>query len=347
MEEDKSKEGQPSTDPIDSAVDPSVGYVFGLSSENPSTPTIPETTSVPAAPDAPTPGTTPPEPPKESYASLPSNNLPAVVTASKSTEAKVTSSAPGTSSGAAPGAGVPSGGKLDKFAVDEVVSFAWKSMLTFFWPLTGVLTCNFLVQSVPVVTGLVLKYLVPESAGVQLVSGIVSLLGAVVGCIITFGTFNLYLKVADGDSLAVRDVYSKFSRAWNFALASLVYGLMVGAGYVCLLFPGIYLQLRFQFYPYFILDSDASPITALKASWAITKGSAAELFFLWIVNYFIIWVGALCLLIGMFPAHMVQQIALAKAYRSLRRNTPLSDMPPNLMPASLISDSEPPSQLAV
>ncbi len=252
---------------------------------------------------------------------------------------------------AAPGAGAPGSagapvGTPDKFAVDEVVGFAWKSMLQYFWPLTGVYTCNFLVQSVPVVTSMVLNYCVTTSAAVTIISALISFIGGVAGLVITLGTFNLWLKVIDGDTVAVRDVYSKVSLTWNFALASIVYGLMVGAGYICLLLPGLYLQLRFQFYPYFILESNASPMTALKASWAITKGSIAELIFLMIVNYFINWIGLLCLLIGVFPAQLVQQIALAKTYRLLRKNTPLSEMPPGLMPAALISDSEPPSQAA-
>ncbi len=255
--------------------------------------------------------------------------------------------APGAAAGAAvPGVGVPASGASDKFAIDEVITFGWHQMLKYFWPLTGVLACNFLVQSVPMVTSMVLNYAVPTSTAVTIFGGLVSLVGGVAGLIISLGTFNLYLKVVDGDTVAVRDVYSKYKRTWNFVLASLLYGLMVGAGYICLIIPGIYLQLRFQFYLYFILDSDASPLTSLKASWAITKGSGAELFFLMICNYFIGWAGMLCLFIGVFPAHMVQSIALAKTYRLLRKNTPLSDMPPNLMPAALISDSSEPPPLA-
>lgn len=227
-----------------------------------------------------------------------------------------------------------------KFAVDEVISFGWKEMLKYFWPLAGVMTCTFLVQMVPTISSVVLKYLVSQTAAVGALSLIVSLIGAIIGVIIGLGTLNLFIKIVDGDTIAVRDVFSKYARAWNFALASLLYGLMVVAGYVCLIIPGVYLQLRFQFYPYFILDSDAGPITALKASWAITKGAAAEVFFLGIVNYFINWVGLLCLVIGMFPAYIVQNIALAKTYRQLRANTPLSEMPPNLMPLALISDVE-------
>jgi len=191
---------------------------------------------------------------------------------------------------------------------------------------------------------MVLNYATTASTGVTVLAAVASLVGGVIGLVIALGNFNLWIRIVDGDTVAARDVYSKYKRTWNFLLASFVYGLMVGAGYICLIVPGIYLQLRFQFYPYFIIDSNASPLTALKASWAISKGSLAELFFLGIINYFIGWIGMLCLLIGSFPAHIVQSIALAKTYRMLRKNTPLSEMPPNLMPAALISDSEPPPQ---
>lgn len=254
------------------------------------------------------------------------------------TSAPSASSLPASATAGAQGV-VPEPG-ASKFAVDEVISFGWKEMLKYFWPLTGVMTCTFLVQMVPTISSLVLKYLVAQTAVIGTISLIVSLVGMIIGVVIGLGMLNLFLKVVEGDTLAVRDVFSRYSRAWNFALASLLYGLMVGAGYVCLIIPGVYLQLRFQFYPYFILDSDAGPLTSLKASWAITRGSVAEVFFLGIVNYFINWVGLLCLVIGMFPAYIVQNIALAKTYRQLRANTPLSEMPPNLMPLALISDSE-------
>jgi hypothetical protein len=241
------------------------------------------------------------------------------------------------------GAGVPSV-KADKFAVDEVITFGWKEMLKYFWPVTGVMTCNFFVQTVPAVTSMVLTYCVQQTAGIGLISGIMSLIGGVLGLIMSLGLFNVWLRIVDGDTVAVRDVYSKSRRTWNFSLAALLYGIMVVAGYICLIVPGVYLQLRFQFFSYFIVDSNAGPITSLKASWAISKGSLAELFFLGIVNYFISWVGMLCLLVGAYPAYIVQQIALAKTYRLLRKNTPLEEMPPNLMPLALISDTEPPLQ---
>lgn len=303
-------------------------------------------------------------PPPPTYADLAARNLPAVIKdASNTTQANQSSTSQSSSSGSAsqssstgsagpstipavsgiPG-GVPVGVKQDKFAVDEVVSFGWKAMLKYFWPLTGVFTCNFMVQMVPTVTTLVLKYCVAQTAAVSLISAVVSLLGAVVSLIMSVGVINMWLKIVDGDSIAVRDVYSKWSRTWNFVLASIVYGVMVIAGYICLIIPGIYLQMRFQFYPFFIVESNAGPITSLKASWAISRGALAELFFFGIVSYFINWIGMLCLLVGMYPAFIVQSLALAKTYRMLRKNTPLNEMPLNLMPLALISDSEPPPQ---
>ncbi len=233
----------------------------------------------------------------------------------------------------------PPASNLDKFAVDEVVGFAWRSMLKYFWPLAGILASNFLVQSVPAITVMVMNY-TASSPTMSIISMLISLVGAVLNLIIALGTIMLWLKICDGDTISIRDVYSKIPRVWHFTLATFLYGSMVLLGYICLIAPGVYLQIRFQFYPYFIAESGAGPIQSLKASYAITTGSVAELFFLSIVNYFIGWVGVMALFIGVFPAQIIQNVALAKTYRQLRRNTPVSSLPPGLLPAPLIGDTE-------
>jgi hypothetical protein len=228
----------------------------------------------------------------------------------------------------------------EKFAVDDVVGFAWRSMLKYFWPLTGILACNFLVQAVPAITAMVLSS-ATNSLGMSVLSMLISLVSAVLNLIIALGTITLWLKICDGDTITIRDVYSKIPRVWHYALATFLYGSMVILGYICLILPGVYLHLRFQFYSYFIAESGAGPIQSLKASYAITKGSIAELFFLSVVNYFIGWVGMMALLIGVFPAQVIQNLSLAKTYRQLRKNTPPGDLPPGLLPVPLISDTMP------
>lgn len=361
MDEEKPDKAHEEPDPSGDLPD-AAGYVFGVpqseSSSVPAeatpseaTPTPAETTPNPAetasTPSDAVPTETSVPEDKPSYANLPSTNLPAIVSKDSQSTAGSAGMPPGdqvtlqTSDGSRsiPVTVVTS---PDKFAVDDVISFGWRQMLKYFWPLTGVMTCNFLVQTVPAVATTVINYTVAQSAAMSILTGCLSLVGGVAGVIIAFGTFNLYIKVVDGDTIATRDVYSKYARTWNWILASILYFLMVAAGYICFIVPGVYLQLRFQFYTFFIVDSNASPLVALKASWAVTKGALGELFFLGVINYFIGWIGMLCLLIGSFPALLVQNIALARTYRLLRQNTPLSEMPPNLMPAPLISDNEPP-----
>jgi hypothetical protein len=235
----------------------------------------------------------------------------------------------------------PTVAPAEKFAVDEVIGFAWKSMRKYFWPLTGILTCNFLVQTIPGVASMVLNY-TSSSSAMSILGLIISLGSMVLNLIIALGTINLWLKVTDGDTIATRDIYAKIPKVWDYTLATIMYGLMVGLGYICLILPGIYLQIRFQFYPYFIVESNASPIDSLKASFAITKGAVAELLFLGIANYFIGWVGLMLFLIGTFPALCIQNIGLARTYRLLRKNTPVSELPPNLLPVPLITDSDTP-----
>lgn len=171
-------------------------------------------------------------PPPPTYADLQSKNLPTVIpgqqqsplSQSTSGSAPPTNSVPGQAASgqaasgqpasgqsivvqAGSGAGVPSV-KADKFAVDEVITFGWKEMLKYFWPVTGVMTCNFFVQTVPAVTSMVLTYCVQQTAGIGLISGIMSLIGGVLDLIMSLGLFNVWLRIVDGDTVAVRDVYS-------------------------------------------------------------------------------------------------------------------------------------------
>lgn len=229
-------------------------------------------------------------------------------------------------------------GEEDKFSVDEVIGYGWRAMIKYLWPLCGILTSNFLVMSVPTAAIMVLNY--TANSGVpQMLSMVLSLCSIVLNQAIALGTVTVWLKIVDGDTISTRDVYSKFNRVWKFMAATFLYWSMVIIGYLCFILPGVYLQLRFQFFPYFISDSDAGPIQALRASHAITKGSLPELFFLSIVTWFIGWVGMLILLIGIFPAQAIQNIALARTYRLLLKNTPESDLPINMPPVPVIAET--------
>ncbi|MEO1856858.1 MAG: GYF domain-containing protein [Rubritalea sp.] len=96
--------------------------------------------------------------------------------------------------------------------------------------------------------------------------------------------------------------------------ASILYGLMVGLGLVFFIVPGIYLGMRFMFYQTVIVDKDLGVIDSLKYSSSLTRDNKWRLFFLFIINCFIVLAGALALIVGLIWALPVAWLTLLVAY---------------------------------
>ncbi len=91
-------------------------------------------------------------------------------------------------------------------------------------------------------------------------------------------------------NLSTEDSQGKF---WNqfprfmifvkMSFATAIYYSMVIIGYILLIYPGIILQLRFQFYDFYIVEYDCGIIESFKASWNITYNEKWKLFFFVII----------------------------------------------------------------
>ena len=76
-------------------------------------------------------------------------------------------------------------------------------------------------------------------------------------------------------------------------------------------------MIRFQFYQYLIIEKKSGPIQALKTSWRMTRGSAWNLFILWLIIIIINLAGALALGIGLFFTVPTTMVAMAYVYKKL------------------------------
>lgn len=76
-------------------------------------------------------------------------------------------------------------------------------------------------------------------------------------------------------------------------------------------------QLRLMFAPYALVDENQGPIEALSASWGITKGRYGALLLLALAGFGVVFVGALALIVGVFPAVVILYLAFAAAYRQM------------------------------
>lgn len=96
------------------------------------------------------------------------------------------------------------------------------------------------------------------------------------------GALNIqfYNLTINKKPLKIFNIYSKsFSKILWLFVASFLSSLLIGIGFLLLVFPGVYLFARFSLFPIFIVIEDQGPISALKLSWENTDEYGGQLFF--------------------------------------------------------------------
>jgi uncharacterized membrane protein len=190
---------------------------------------------------------------------------------------------------------------IQKFYKSEAVQFGWntmKSNLGFFIGLLIVLVSfNFIASFIE--------------------SMIISIAYFVFDMIITMGLIRITLRLHDNKRGEFADLFSCFPLFFKYLFGSILYWLIVLAGMILLIIPGIIWGIKFQFFSYFIVDKGLGPIEALKKSSLITTGAKWDLFMLVLLLILINLLGALCLVIGLFATVPTTMMAYAFVYRKL------------------------------
>lgn len=149
----------------------------------------------------------------------------------------------------------------------------------------------------------------------------------VVGQIVAIGLTRISLRICDHQQPEYADLYSGLPLFFKYLLASVLYGLIVAAGLVLLIVPGIMWAVRFGFYGFLVVDQGAGPIEALQRSSALTRGVRWGLFVFGLLLLGIVVLGAMALVVGLFLAVPTALVAAAYVYRSLLAQAPREPAP--------------------
>jgi len=134
--------------------------------------------------------------------------------------------------------------------------------------------------------------------------------------VVEIGLITISLKFVDNKKAELADILT-YKPLVNYALGSVLYGLIVVAGLILLIVPGIIWAIKLQYYSYLIIDKNLGPIAALKKSWKITKGVKWHLFLFALLLGLINILGVLMLGVGLFITIPTTMIASAYVYRKL------------------------------
>jgi uncharacterized membrane protein len=135
------------------------------------------------------------------------------------------------------------------------------------------------------------------------------------------------IRSVEKKKLAFRSTIKEidFSMFLNFLVLSFLVWLIVIAGTILLVAPGIIFAVALQYAGYYMVDKNLGIRDSIKASWRGTKGSRWKLFLLIIVLFFINILGLLALGVGIFVTIPLSVLMMSHVYvHALRGNVSAS-----------------------
>lgn len=155
----------------------------------------------------------------------------------------------------------------------------------------------------------------PENPTMQ--TQFVSFLLTAVQLFLSLGFTKLMLLLVQDAYVTVADMFNNFRIFLSYFVASFIYGLAVSVGLLLLIAPGIWIAIRFQFFPYFIIENGDSSFTALQKSFNLPQDLLLELFVFGVAVVFLNLIGALLFGVGVILTYPLTTMATAVIYRSL------------------------------
>ncbi len=144
-----------------------------------------------------------------------------------------------------------------------------------------------------------------------------SIFFSIISIFVSIGILKITLNLLDKKKLSYTELWENAKYFWRFLGASILYGLIVTAGLLLFIVPGIYLMIKYQFVSYLIVDKNMTIRDAFKKSGDMTERIKWNLFKFNLLLFGIIILGVLALVVGLLAAIPVTWIAVALVYRKL------------------------------
>lgn len=152
------------------------------------------------------------------------------------------------------------------------------------------------------------------STELQIVSGIL----LVTQLFLSLGFIKIMFQLIDDKHVKVLDLFNNFWPFLSYFAAYFLYAIAVILGLLLFVIPGIFIAIRFQFYPYFVLDGTHSSILALQKSYYLTENLTVDLFLFGLSVIALNIAGVFFLGIGIIFTYPLTTMATATIYQSLQ-----------------------------
>lgn len=156
-------------------------------------------------------------------------------------------------------------------------------------------------------------------------SSLVSFILTLVQVYFGLGFTHVMLLLTDNRHTNISDLFNGFGMFISYFVGSFLYGISVAIGLILLVVPGIFVAIRLQFYPYYIIEHGDNAFTALYKSYQDSEHLTLELFLFGITVLAINTAGALFMGIGVIFTYPLTTLATVVIYRGLQQSA--SELP--------------------
>jgi len=187
------------------------------------------------------------------------------------------------------------------FSTKEALHFGWTTTKNNLGIIIGFSIALLIIFRIPSIVSTI----TPENIFLGAISFVIA---AVLYLVVMMGMIKTALRLYDQEKARFSDFFSQYHLFFRYLFAIVLWGLIIYAGTILLIIPGIIWGIKYFFCDYFVIDKKSKSIEALKQSATITRGIKWQLFVFFVALGFIGILGVLPYLISLFvtfPAFML------------------------------------------
>jgi uncharacterized membrane protein len=150
---------------------------------------------------------------------------------------------------------------------------------------------------------------------------IASVIETFLNLIMGLGFARILLDTVDSKEVKINTLFENRSPLiiLHYVVGSILIGVIIIAGLILLVIPGIYLAARLSFFTYVLLEQeDYDFLKAISTSWEMTENHVWDLVGLVLVSFLIVIAGILALGVGLIITIPITGVMSAIAYRALQ-----------------------------
>lgn len=197
------------------------------------------------------------------------------------------------------------------FSIGEVLKFGWEEWKKNWGLLIGIALFAFVIPLIPQALMLSLS---EDALLARFTLGVIHFVLTVMA---HMGLLTVALKAAKQEAFTFSDFFSRIHLFPSYLLGKILYILSIALGLILFIIPGIIIGLKFNLWPFYVLDRSFSAVESLKASNQAVYGSKWDLFLFGIAVIIVNILGLMILGVGFLITWPVTLIAWSKVYLKL------------------------------